>query len=193
MLNSPQKGNFHHPLLHALKLLPSSTTIPGWTLPPGRQPKSRTQVSWGESLGSKVDQTLLTPCCLVMVYILSCFALSSTAHLSSGTPIHELISGLLCNNWTADMMLHFVPILLKYDSHFHLGSVCLQPQEKYLIPSSADPPATDFNLRVSKSCAKAWAFLFFHSILLQFLIDHPSTHCGTRRPTKGGWWLRQKT
>ena len=110
---------------------------------------------WGESLGSKVDQTLLTPCCLIMVYILSCFALSSTAHLSSGTPVHELISGLLCNNCTTDMMLHFVPILLKYDSHFHLGSVRLQPQEKYLIPSSAHPPARDFNLRVSKSCAKA--------------------------------------
>ena len=138
--------------------LSSCTTVTGWTSPPEHQPSLQHRFPWGESLGSKLDQTLHTQLWLIVIYTLNCFTLSSTAHLSSRTPIQELVSSLLCDNCTTDILLHWVPSHCKYNSHWYLDSVCLQLQEKYAIPSSAPPPARDLHPLLTKGVLRLEPF-----------------------------------
>lgn len=102
-----------------------------------------TQISLGKKPGLQTGSDSPHPALTDYNLLFKLFPFASTAHLSSGTLIQELISSLLHSSCTTDILLHCVPSLLKYNSHWYLNSVCLQLQEKYVIPSSAHPPARD--------------------------------------------------
>lgn len=161
MLNCPQEGNFHHPLLHILQFLSSSTTISSWTLLPGHQPSLEARFPWGENLGSNLDQTLYTRLKLFH-FVLYCPPVLRYPEL--WTLFWSSIQQL-----TGDMMLHCVPSRLQIWLTFAPG-LCVSPatgkKKKKSYSIHAHTAARDLQSTVSKWRAKTWAFFFFHSALL---------------------------
>lgn len=101
-----------------------------------------TQISLGRSLDSNWVR-LSTPALTDYNLLFKLFPFASTAHLSSSISVQELIPVcyIACTLEHTASLCPFSPQIL--NSHWYLNSVCLQLQEKYVIPSVQTTPARD--------------------------------------------------